>query len=138
MLLSETHLFSESWQPLINPFSQENRKNPLDVQCSVFSICHQQTLLLKKMGSSLQKHPDRKVNPSLPVNPSKIHLIHLCGSLYCSWHGLAQGTNLLFHKDPLIGTTDETFNPSSGIKWLLLPVTVIEKSICQLNNCMQS
>lgn len=54
------------------------------MQCSVFNICHQQTLLLNKMGSSLQSIQTRKANRSLPVNPAKIHLVHLCGSLYCS------------------------------------------------------
>lgn len=39
---------------------------------------------VKQNGKQSSKHPDRKENRSLPVNPAKIHLIHLCGSLYCS------------------------------------------------------
>lgn len=67
-------------------------------------------LLAKKMWNSLWKHPDRKANASFAVNAAKIDLVRWCGSLYSSWHGLAQGINSLFRKDPYAGTTDETFH----------------------------
>lgn len=40
--------------------------------------------VVKQNGKQISKHPDKKANRCLLVNPAKIHLIHWCGSLYCS------------------------------------------------------
>lgn len=98
---------------------------PMDTLSSASNLCHQETTHAQSSGS-IQRASMRLQSC---VSSKKLPLAHSHGALYCSSHGLAQGTDLLFHKDPYTGTTDETFNLSLGIKWQQLPRIVVEKNL---------
>ena len=118
-----TCAWKQDWNLRIH-FPKEIIK-PMDTLSSASTLRHQETTHAQSSGS-IQK---ASVHLQCCVPSKKLPLTHSHSALYCSWHGLAQGTDLLFHKDPYTGPTDETFTPSLRITWQLLPRTVVEKSL---------
>ena len=89
-----TCAWKEDWNLRIL-FPKETIKST-DTLSSASSLCHQETVHAQSSGS-IQKAP---MCLQCCMSSKKRPLAHSHSALYCGWHGLAQGTGLLFHEGP--------------------------------------